>query len=169
MTFVYYWALFLSGKKNRLKRRQVWCILLGDSTPYFVLDKQFTEFRLGRPRRRNAERSGRSTEVAPPETIPKNSRYDVCRSEKGHKIVEALGKSNGSVFWILKQNWVWKALRKMGATFDNKRNCMATSKENLALSNRNLDEIWSAFRYRGRNVDSPLYSGDQVVVPSMSF
>ena len=50
----------------------------GDSAPSIsMVKKWFTDFRCGRTRTNDAERSGRPIEVSTPENVEKNPRYGV--------------------------------------------------------------------------------------------
>ena len=80
-----------------------------------MVKKWFSEFRYGRTSTVHAERSGRPVEVAIAETIDKICNMVLADQRlKVREIVEAIGKSHGSV---LSARWVPRLL-----TIDRKRN-----------------------------------------------
>ena len=78
----------------------------GDSAPSIsIVKKWFTEFRCGRTSTIDAERPGRPVKVAIPESIKKIRNMVLAdRRLQVREIVEAIGKSHGSVISILKDH-----------------------------------------------------------------
>lgn len=91
-----------------------------------------TEFHFGRTSTSDAERTERPNEVATSETIERTHGMVLAtRKSKERKIMEAIGKLDGSGVSILKDSL---AVRKQSArwvlrvlTIDYERNCVTTS------------------------------------------
>lgn len=123
----------------------------GDSAPSIsMVKKWFTEFRCGRTSTSDAERSGRPKEVITPEIVDKIHEMILDdRRMKVRELAHAVGISTERVHHILHE---YLDMRKLSArwvprllTLDHKRNRMTTSKECLAMFNRNPDEFLRRF------------------------
>ncbi|XP_033218081.1 uncharacterized protein LOC117173550 [Belonocnema kinseyi] len=141
---LFLWNVLLLGKERLDK-------YYGNCTPSIsMVKKWFTEFRCDCTSTSDAERSGRSKEVITPEIVDKiHGMMLDDRRVKVREVAEAVGISTDRVHHILHE---YLNMKKLSAgwvprllTLDHKRNCVTTSKECLAMFNRNPNEFLRCF------------------------
>lgn len=138
-------------KKSITETKQRLDKYYGGSAPSIsMVKKWFTEFRCGRTSTSDAQCSGCSKEVITPEIIDKIHEIILDdRRMKVRELAHAVGISTERVHHILHE---YLDTRKLSArwvprllTLDHKRNRVTTSKECLAMFNRNPDEFLRRF------------------------